>query len=208
MTTSESSDRPRQRLRRFRWFVGLPLLLGVAFVLISFGQVWRATTASFDGEASAVVILGAAQYDGDPSPVFERRLRHGFALYEAGQADVIVTTGSNQEGDRFTEGFAGYEFLRDLGVPDEDLLVVVDGKNTWEQLSATRAVLNDRGINDVVIVSDAYHALRSRLIAEDVGLTAEFSSAGGTSSFRELTRETAGVVLGRLFGFRRLSNLS
>jgi len=198
---------PRRGFRRVRWLVGMSLLFCGLYVLASFVQVQRASTASFDGSASAVVILGAAQYDGDPSPVFERRLRHGFALYEAGKAELIVTTGSNQEGDRFTEGFTGYEFLRELGVPDEDLVVVVDGKNTWEQLSATRAVLNDRGINDIVIVSDAYHALRSRLIAEDVGLEADFSSAGGTSSFRELARETAGVVLGRPFGFRRLSNL-
>jgi len=198
---------PRRRFRRVRRLVGVSLLFCGLYGVASFVQVQRASTASFDGSASAVVILGAAQYDGDPSPVFERRLRHGFALYDAGKAELIVTTGSNQEGDRFTEGFTGYEFLRELGVPDEDLVVVVDGKNTWEQLSATRAVLNDRGINDIVIVSDAYHALRSRLIAEDVGLEADFSSAGGTSSFRELVRETAGVVLGRPFGFRRLSNL-
>lgn len=198
---------PGRRLRFVAWSLVGVLVLGAVYVGATFVQVWRASTLDQTRDVDAIVVLGAAQYDGAPSPVFERRLRHAFDLYEAGHAEVIVTTGSKAEGDRFTEGFAGYDFLRSLGVPDAALLVVVDGRNTWEQLSATDAVLAERGLDSVLLVSDSYHSYRATLIAESVGLDAYSSPSGGETSFDELARETAGVSLGRLFGFRRLSNL-
>ena len=197
-----------RRLRIVAWSLLGLLCLGVLYVGTTFFQVWRASNADETRPADAIVVLGAAQYDGAPSPVFERRLNHAFELYEQGFAGVVVTTGSNIEGDRFTEGFAGYDYLRGLGVPDADLLVIVDGKNTWEQMTATAVVLGERGLESVLIVSDGYHAYRSTLMAESVGLVAYASPTDGESSFTELARETAAVSIGRLFGFRRLSNLS
>lgn len=200
-----------ERSRRFRMIAwGLVGLLGIGllYVGVTFVQVWRGSTVDQQREVDAIVVLGAAQYDGAPSPVFERRLRHAFDLYQADLAGVVVTTGSKLEGDRFTEGFAGYDFLRGLGVPDSDILVVVDGKNTWEQLTATEAVLRGRGLSSVLLVTDGYHAYRSRLVAEAVGLEAYVSPTEGESSFSELVRETAAVSIGRVFGFRRLSNVS
>ena len=201
-------------MERRRWFrliawglVGL-LGIGVLYVGVTFVQVWRGSTVDQQREVDAIVVLGAAQYDGAPSPVFERRLLHAFDLYQADLAGVVVTTGSKLEGDRFTEGFAGYDFLRGLGVPDSDILVVVDGRNTWEQLTATEAVLRGRGLSSVLLVTDGYHAYRSRLVAEAVGLEAYVSPTEGESSFFELARETAAVSIGRVFGFRRLSNIS
>lgn len=199
----------RGRTIRFvAWSVFGLLALGLMYVGATFVQVWRASDDDQARDVGAIVVLGAAQYDGAPSPVFERRLRHAFELYEQGYAEVIVTTGSKADGDRFTEGFAGYDYLRSLGVPDQSLLVVVDGKNTWEQLTATAAVLDQRDLQSVLLVSDGYHTYRSRLMAESVGLSAYASPTDGSSSLRELARETAGVSIGRLFGFRRLSNLS
>ncbi|MGI9624988.1 MAG: YdcF family protein, partial [Acidimicrobiales bacterium] len=85
--------------------------LAVLYVGITFVQVWQASRDDQAGPVDAIVVLGAAQYDGRPSPVLEARLRAAFELYEQGHASVIVTTGSNQEGDRFTQGFAGFSFL-------------------------------------------------------------------------------------------------
>lgn len=182
--------------------------LGVLYVAVTFVQVWRMSQVDEARPVDAIVVLGAAQYDGRPSPVFEARLDHAQELYEGGFASVIVTTGSSQVGDRFTEGFAGYDYLRGLGVPDEDILVVVDGSNTWEQMTATAAVLGVRDMDSVLLVSDGYHTYRAELMADDVGLEAYSSPTDGGSSARQLLRETAAVSVGRILGFRRVSNLT
>lgn len=180
--------------------------LGVAYVGFNFLSVLIASGSDDREQVDAIVVLGAAQYDGDPSPVFAGRLDHAFELWSEGVAPMIVTTGSNQEGDRFTEGFAGFEYLRFEGVPEDDLLVITDGSSTWEQLAATARQLRQRGLDSVVLVSDPYHALRLTQIADEVGLDASVSSTDGSTSVRNLARETAAVSLGRVLGYRRVDN--
>ena len=180
--------------------------LGVAYIGFNFLSVLVASGADDRDQVDAIVVLGAAQYDGDPSPVFAGRLDHAFELWSEGVAPMIVTTGSNQEGDRFTEGFAGFEYLRFAGVPEDDLLVITDGSSTWEQLAATARQLRQRGLGSVVLVSDPYHALRLTQIADEVGLDASVSSTDGSTSVRNLARETAAVSLGRVLGYRRVDN--
>ncbi len=183
--------------------------LAALYVFVTFLQVWAASRNDQARPVDAIVVLGAAQYDGRPSPVLEARLDTALRLYEAGLAPVIVTTGSNQEGDRFTQGFTGFTYLRDQGVPEGDLRIVVDGTNTFEELSATANVLRDEDLGTaVLLVSDPYHALRALEVAREVGLDAWFSPTDLDSSFRQLLRETAGVSVGRVVGFRRVSNLS
>ena len=180
--------------------------LGVAYVAFNFLAVLVASGADEREPVDAIVVLGAAQYDGDPSPVFQGRLDHAYSLWEEGIAPLIVTTGSNQPGDRVTEGFAGFEYLRFEGVPEEALLVITDGASTWEQLAATARQLRQRGYDSVVLVSDPYHALRLTQIADEVGLEASVSSTDGSTSIRNLVRETAAVSLGRVLGYRRVDN--
>jgi uncharacterized SAM-binding protein YcdF (DUF218 family) len=118
-----------------------------------------------------------------------------------------VTTGANQEGDRFTEGYVGFDYLRGRGVPEDDIVVVTDGTNTWEELSATAHQLERLGLDEVVLVSDGYHALRLEHTAEELGLDATVARTDDTATFRQLARETAAVSLGRIIGFRRLADL-
>lgn len=180
--------------------------LGVLYVGITFIQVLVASGADERDAADAIVVLGAAQYDGEPSPVLAGRLDHAEELWSDGLAPIVVTTGSNLPGDRFTEGFAGYAYLRDAGIPDEALLVITDGASTWEQLAATARQLRLRDLDSVILVSDPYHALRLTQIADEVGLDASVSSTDGSSSIRQLLRETAAVSLGRILGYRRVDN--
>lgn len=180
--------------------------LGVAYVGFNFLSVLVASGADDRDRVDAIVVLGAAQYDGDPSPVFRGRLDHAFELWSDGVAPLVVTTGSNQPGDRVTEGFAGFEYLRFEGVPEDALVVITDGASTWEQLAATARQLRQRGLESVVLVSDPYHALRLTQIADEVGLDASVSSTDGATSIRNLVRETAAVSLGRVLGYRRVDN--
>ena len=185
------------------------ILLFLSYLLLVFFQVWLNSARDQARPADAIVVLGAAQWDGVPSPVLEARLEKALKLYEEGLSPIIVTTGSKQTGDRFTEAYAGLTYLLERSVPESSILVVVDGNNTFESLSATANVLTDRGIgNKVILVSDPYHALRAKEIAREVGLQAWFSPTDLSSSFSQLIRETAGTSVGRMIGFRKASNLS
>lgn len=191
--------------------VVVSVLLGMLYVLFTFGQVVLASGQESHQPAQAIIVLGAAQYDGRPSPVLRARLDHAVELYQDGVAPTVVVTGGKQPGDRFTEAAASYVYLRDHGVPGFALLREEKGSNTWEQLAATTRFLRDLDIDDVILVSDDYHAYRLERIAHELGLQAQVSPVDPGLSVagrvKALTRETAAVALGRIIGFRRLVNL-
>lgn len=194
-------------MRRGLLGVGAVIALLVLYLGATFVDVWLASRQNYDGSADAVVVLGAAQYNGTPSPVLQTRLDHAAELYFAGQVDLVVVTGGNQEGDVTTEAKAGYDYLRlTAQIPDEALLLEVDGRSTYESLRATARFLEQRAVGSVILVTDPYHAKRSLLIAEEVGLTAEVSPTTSGSSFDRLAQETLAVAAGRIVGFRRLDN--
>jgi uncharacterized SAM-binding protein YcdF (DUF218 family) len=199
-----------RRGRAARILVRVAALVAVAAVVylgVTFVQVWRASNRDGAREAEAIIVLGAAQYNGVPSPVLEARLDHALRLWNAGDAPVLVVTGGRQEGDRFTEATAGFNYLREHGVPEEAILKEVQGTSTWESLAAAARFLRDRDIQRVVLVSDGYHALRVEEIAEDLGLDASVSPTEEGGGVTSLAKESVAVALGRLIGYRRLVDL-
>lgn len=180
----------------------LALYLGVTFV-----QVLVASRHDDRGQADAIVVLGAAQYNGEPSGALRGRLDHALELYDLGLAEVVIPTGGGLPGDVTTEGLTGYTYLRQHGVPDEAILVEVDATDTYEALSAARVILDQRGMQRAILVSDPYHNRRLEGIAREVGLDAAVSPTGAGSDAWSLGRETVAVAAGRLIGFRRLSGL-
>lgn len=195
-----------------RWAIRLFLAVfavAVLYVGVTFVQVWWASRADDHNAASAIIVMGAAQWNGRPSPVLQRRLDHAVELYEQGAAPVIVVTGGKQAGDAVTQGLSGYQYLRDHGVPEEAVKVEVQGTNSFEELSASAFILSQAATgDDVVIVTDPYHSLRVQEIAEEVGLNAQVSPTDGSSSVRQLGRETVAVAVGRIVGFRRLASFT
>lgn len=199
----------RRRRRRwpFRVIVGLGLAI-VAYVGVTFVQVWSDSHVDDAGPADTLVVLGAAQYDGRPSPVLQARLDHALELYESGMAGAVIVTGGKQEGDRFTEAFSSYDYLRTNGIPEGSLFLEVDGENTYQQLSASRLIMDNNGFESALLVSDPYHSKRLLAIADEVGLDdVGVSPSDSGSSLSSLLRETAAVSLGRFVGYRRLDNL-
>ena len=192
-----------------RWAIRLALGLVAVVVLyigVTFGQVWWAGRQDDTSAASAIVVMGAAQWNGVPSPVLRGRLDHAADLYERGVAPVIIVTGGKQAGDRVTQGYSGYEYLRSKGVPDQAIKVEVDGTNSFEELSASSVIVRQGGLgNRILIVTDPYHALRTESIAGELGLDAHVSPTQTNSSMGQLVRETGAVAIGRLISFRRLS---
>ena len=181
----------------------------LVYVLATVLQVWWASRWDDQDPVDAIVVLGAAQYDGTPSPALEARLDHAVDLWEAGVAPLVVVTGGNQPGDRFTEATASATYLHDRGIPDEAILREVSGTSSYESLAATARFLRDRdGVEEVVLVSEPYHSARLRGIASEVGLDAVVSPAqDGGRSFRSLVRESTAVSIGRIIGYRRLDSL-
>lgn len=190
-----------------RAVVAIVMLAGLAAVAVTAAQVGLAARRTVEGRVDAIVVMGAAQYDGEPSGALRGRLEHAAALHADGVAPIVVVTGGNQPGDRTTEGMTGFVVLRDLGLPEEAILVENTSTNTWEQLSATAAILLGRGLDEVVLVSDPYHNLRLLEVADEVGLVAQVDATDASWGRSEWVRETGAVLLGRVIGFRRLAGL-
>ena len=142
--------------------------------------------------ADSLVVMGAAQYDGVPSPVFARRLDRALELYQAGYAPRILVTGGKREGDRFTEGEAGVRYLAERGVPESALLSERRSRSSYQNLHYSEPLLRGQRI---VIVTDDLHAYRTGLLARHLGLDAEVAPVtthGPRLSYR--LREAAGVT--------------
>lgn len=204
---SDGAARPRGR-RRFRWVLAFAGLI-VLYVVANFIDVWWASRLDYREPAEAAIVLGAAQYNGEPSPVLRGRLDHAVELYDDGVVEFIVVTGGGREGDATTEAKASYDYLRSsAGIPDERLLLEVDGTSTYESLAAAARFLRREGVTDIILVTDPYHAKRSALVAEEVGLEAHVSPTDTPSSFDRLANETIAVSVGRIISFRRLERLA
>lgn len=184
----------------------------LGYLGVTFAQVWSASRQDRARQAQAIIVLGTAQYNGVPSPVYASRLDHALDLYRRGLAPLVVTTGGRQPGDRFTEAEAGAMYLEQHGVPGDAIERETTSTNTYDELAAAARFLKARGVTDVLLVSDPFHAYRIEAIADSLGLRADVSPTP-TSRYRgvdklvALLRETAAVAGGRIVGYSRLDRI-
>ena len=189
------------------------LALALVLALIAIGAsgvvVWRAAhhdDASDVDRADAIVVLGAAQYNGRPSPLFKGRLDHALLLWQQGRADLVLTVGSNQPGDVTTEAQAGRDYLVSHGVPASAVVALPVGHTTFDSLQAAAGALHDRGLTSAFLVSDPWHNARIEAIASDLGITGYASATWTSADTSEETRgrgylrETFAYLYYRLFG--------
>lgn len=189
------------------------VLAGFMYVFLNIVQVWSVGRSDSRKEVDAIVVMGVAQYDGRPSPQLQARLDHVLTLWKEGVAQLVVTTGGNQPGDRFTEARASADYLIAGGIPESAISMEDIGATTLQSLQGVAEILNSRGLTSVEIVTDPYHALRSRLIAQDLGLTvyvspAENSAVTGGAEKRRMINEGIGISLAHVIGFRALDRLT
>ena len=201
-------------VRRLVGWVLVIFALSCAYVGLSTFEVWRVGRSSgieTVSSADAIVVMGAAQYDGRPSPQLAARLDHVVDLWNAGKAPLVIVTGGKQSGDRFTEARSSRDYLVERGVPTTDILEESSSHSTWESLRNVRELLNATRptVKKLLIVTDPFHSLRSRLIAEENGFAASTSSTPtspvvGAKALEKHLKEGCGVALGRIIGFQRL----
>jgi uncharacterized SAM-binding protein YcdF (DUF218 family) len=189
--------------------IAVGLLVIVAAIAASGVIVWRAAhhdDASEVDHADAIVVLGAAQYNGEPSPVFAGRLDQALRLWQQERSDLIVTVGSNQPGDSTTEAEAAKTYLADRGVPSSDVVALPVGTTTFESMQAAADELHRRSLSSAFLVSDPWHNARIKAMAGDLGLrgyaSATWTSAATSEESRAkgYLRETFAYLYYRLFG--------
>lgn len=198
-------------MRRLARATAVVASLVMLYVLVTLAQVIVATRQDQRPQVDAIVVLGAAQYDGQPSPALRTRLDHAVRLYRQDLAPVIWVTGGRQPGDRFSEASASSQYLIRQGIPNDAVRLETHGGNSYLSLAATARYLRDSGQRDVLLVSDAWHTYRLRAIAREVGLRPHVSPSTparlSSTGVRRLARETAAVAIGRFVGYRRLTGL-
>lgn len=168
-------------------------------------RVWQVARTDDRSPADIIVVLGAAQYNGDPSPVLSSRLDHAARLWRAGVAPMIVTVGGRQAGDNYTEGEAGRNYLLSYGIPRDAVTAIGTGSDTLRSVVATADLAQRRGWDSAVIVSDPWHSFRARTMARDAGLevTVSPTRSGPVVATRDIQgrsilRETAATLYYRL----------
>jgi uncharacterized SAM-binding protein YcdF (DUF218 family) len=124
----------------------------------------------------AIVVLGAAQYDGRPSAIYEARLEHAVQLWRDEVAPLLVFTGGKEEGDRFTEGGSGARWATERGVPETAVVAEERSRTTYQNLAGAKRALERRnpggGRHRIVVVSDPFHMFRAVKQAADLGMDA------------------------------------
>lgn len=193
--------------------VGVTLAAAIAVVAIGVLAtgiaVWRAAhtdDARRIDRVDVIVVLGAAQYNGRPSPVFEGRLRHAELLFQEGRAGTILVLGGGAQGDVSTEAEAGRDWLLADGLPSEAVVASPVGSTTLESLEAAAVWMHERRLTTAFLVSDPWHNLRVKRMASDLGIeayaSATWHSAARTEGtrFSGYVRETLAYLYYRLFG--------
>jgi uncharacterized SAM-binding protein YcdF (DUF218 family) len=193
----------------FRWARRI-LLAIVAVIVVLVGYVWIhiwwVARQDDHPRSDAIIVLGASQYNGTPSPVFAARLNHAITLYDAHVAPYVVTVGGKQPGDAYTEAASGRKYLHSHGIPRSALVAVQTGSDTLASLQAVHTKFVAKGWHSAVIVTDPWHCLRSRTMARDLGIDAETSPEragpavdGSGVEFRYIARETEAYIYYKLF---------
>lgn len=158
----------------------ISILVRVVVIAVAALGVWIVINAYYIAQhvgdearpADVIVVFGAAEYSGHPSPVWKARLDHAYALYERGLAPVVITTGGNGGDPKFSEGGVGRDYLSRLGVPDSSLIAETQSDDTAESAKRVAAIMRANHWRTAVAVSDAYHLFRVKRFLQRQGVAA------------------------------------
>jgi len=167
--TDETANQPSYS----RWglrLLGIVALAVVLFLVVTSIRIVHTASLEEMHPADAIVVFGAAEYSGRPSPVLRARLDHAFDLYERHLASVVITTGGAAADPTFSEGGVGEAHLRKRGIPETALIAETQGSNTAESAQRVAVIMHANGLRSCVAVSDAYHVFRIRKLLEHEGI--------------------------------------
>lgn len=178
-----------------KWVIVVLVIGALVFVGYNAYGVWSSAKQDQRDKTEAIIVLGAAQFDGNPSPVFSNRLDHAVKLYNQEVAPIVITVGGKQDGDRFTEAEAGLNYLN-TSIKSKNLKAIPDGKDTLESFELIRNQFPD--LESVTLISDPAHLWRSQLMAQNLGFIAKISGPengpGSQLSNTYFVREVASTL--------------
>jgi uncharacterized SAM-binding protein YcdF (DUF218 family) len=144
-------------------------LIALAYAAVVFLAIERQARRDEARRADCIVVFGAAEYSGHPSPVLRARLDHAYKLFQRGLAPIVITTGGYGGDPRFSEGGVGRLYLMGRGIPDEDIIAETQGDNTNKSVARVAAIMNANGMRSCDAVSDGYHIFRIKKMLERQG---------------------------------------
>jgi uncharacterized SAM-binding protein YcdF (DUF218 family) len=168
------SDDSVHRPRRRRWLPrieALALAALASFLALTAVRIAREGALQEPHPADAIVVFGAAEYAGHPSPVLRARLDHAFDLFHRGIAPVVITTGGAASDPSFSEGGVGRDYLMRRGIPERDLIAETQGSDTAQSAVRVAVIMRANGLHSCVAVSDAYHVFRIKRLLEHEGIS-------------------------------------
>jgi uncharacterized SAM-binding protein YcdF (DUF218 family) len=166
------------------------LALVLIYIGINYYRISRQSTLDEARPADVIIVFGAAEYSGKPSPIFRARLDHALALYKQGLAPFIITTGGNGDDPTFSEGGVGREYLIAAGVPESKIIAETQGEDTNESALRVAAITKANKMTTCLAVSDGYHIYRIKRMLADDGVTAYGSPRPGTKNLPSRLRVT------------------
>src|SRR6202049_537517 len=190
-----------------KWFVAIALLLALSGLLVqTMGiatEIQQQSALEEAQPADAIIVLGAAEYRGKPSPVLEARLNHALFLYLKGMAPRIITTGGAGGDPVFTEGSVGRSYLAGHGVPPEAIVVEREGGSTAQSVAAVVEIMRRMNLKSAIVVSDGYHIFRVKKMLESSGMMVYGSPRpsvppGGWQEKWQYYRQAVGYLLWRV----------
>jgi uncharacterized SAM-binding protein YcdF (DUF218 family) len=178
------------------------------YFFVTLVQVWLTGRQYDPRPAGAIMVMGAAQYNGVPSPDLRARLDQALTLYKQGYAHLIIVTGGKKPGDVYTESESGEMYLAAHGVPKSDILLA-GGDDTYENVALAAPQLKSHGVRVVLVSTDPFHEYRSMAITSQQGLTpsgtpTQTSPITGWSTLPYYLKEAVGVGFGRIIGYNHL----
>jgi len=167
---SEASLQPARRKHPALWFCALAVAAVLAYLASICAAIEIAASRQEIRPADAIVVFGAAEYSGRPSPVYRARLDHAFDLFQQKVAPVVITTGGSAADPTYSEGGVGHDYLMSRGIPDASLIAETQGADTAKSAQRVAVIMRANHMRSCVAVSDAYHVFRIRRLLEHEGV--------------------------------------
>ncbi|MFL6436705.1 MAG: YdcF family protein [Terriglobales bacterium] len=160
-----------RRSRIWARFLGILVAVAIGWVAAVYWLVSRQADQDESRQAEAIVVFGAAEYSGHPSPIYRARLDHAYTLFKKGMAPLIITTGGAAEDPSFSEGGVGRDYLVSRGVPDGDIIAETQSSDTSQSAARVAIILRANGMHNCLAVSDGYHMFRVKQMLERQAIT-------------------------------------
>jgi len=181
----------------------------IIFLFLWLSLIYRVYKYSIINEvqkADAIIVLGASQWNGQPSPVLKDRLDHALSLYEENLSDSFILTGGFGEDDNISESQAGKSYLMQKGITEENIFIEEKSKTTWQNLNEAVKIINQQDFNSIILVSDRFHMFRLKKMVNDLGVRNYISPVQDgiiekdkITNFKYVVRESIVYILYRLF---------